>query len=111
MGHSAWLPKTFDGSSHGTMECRSCHDRVTEGDYRVREQTKGYELQEYQVEHRQCCPSWEGWKLHDRSQERRRDKAAQRLRAYQEFRDRWDEPALDEAIAQLRQELGLEVVE
>jgi hypothetical protein len=94
-----WSYASAASSHHGTMRCNCC-GKAVEGEYRYREGRSGYV-----VERRVCSAGDAEWARRDAQVEAARIRTKEQLEAYKAFRDKWDEDALDEAIAFLEKHL------
>jgi hypothetical protein len=78
----------------GTMVCITCGQVINVGQYR------SYETEEaYHPQHRKCSSDDPKWLALDAESAREVPRLQQQLAAYQAFRMKWDETALDEEIA------------
>lgn len=98
-----WQYSHVASSSCGTMICTACKKEISRGEFRYHyHDEKGYSCQ-----HRKCSQSDENWAILDAESAEKRKKDEERLKAYIEFREKWDEEALDEEIASMKHYLTL----
>lgn len=93
MAKKDWSHWNCSMGSHGEMRCCSCGKKITSGDYRVRQNSKGFITQ-----HRNCSVDDPEWAKRDASNQAYLNGLKERLDAYKAFRDKWNESALDEEI-------------
>ncbi|GGO89160.1 hypothetical protein GCM10011348_46260 [Marinobacterium nitratireducens] len=82
--------------SYGLMICSACGNKITKGEFRVRETEDAYITQ-----HRSCSHTDGQWARRDAQRENRIRRAKDQLAAAIEFRDRWGTEALNDEIDDL----------
>jgi hypothetical protein len=98
--HRNWRYADAKTSMTGTMICTCCNRPITSGEYRYFETGEAYHSQ-----HRSCSEHDPAWLKIDREWAEHLERQRNKLTAYKEFRDKWDESALDEEIENLEQYL------
>lgn len=96
-----WQYANAQNMKCGVMVCVACGKKITDGDYRYREDygDRGYHAHQ----HRECVPldQQEYWSRQDESGKLHIAKMIEYREACKEFRDKWSTVALDEEIEEL----------
>lgn len=87
------------------MICQLCGKRIEQGLFRYAMTYKGYEDHVYVCQHQECSKSDAGWVAYVATKHEAKRKMKERLKAFKEFKTKWDTIELDEDIEYMEESL------
>ena len=107
MSNEKWEYGNAEWNRHGKMECMACGEVITEGEYKYKEVYKKFKFMGYMNHyHRKCSESDHEWRKRDKEKNELIESEKQRLKDYEDLRDKWQDGELDEVIESIRSSLA-----
>jgi len=99
MKTTKWLYANVESQRCGAMECSKCGEKIIGGDYRYKELNHKFKFEGYvNHEHRSCSVNDPEWAKLDARQKEWAAQDIAKLKAFQDFAEKWQTDALNEQI-------------